>query len=128
MKKFLIALVIAVLVVAAYGIYQWNKPHRDVQNEDTDLVLSSDSLQMLYGQNQDSANKMFLDQAVVVMGEVQSVEGDSTTTVLLPGAACSMEVDKLSVNKGDKVKIKGICTGYDDLFQEVRIDRGVLIK
>lgn len=128
MKKFLIALVIAVLVVAAYGIYQWNKPHRDVQNEDTNLVLSSDSLQMLYGQSPDSANKMFLDQAVVVMGEVQSVEGDSTTTVLLPGAACSMEVDKLSVNKGDKVKIKGICTGYDDLFQEVRIDRGVLIK
>ncbi|KAB1063348.1 OB-fold protein [Salibacter halophilus] len=128
MKKILFALVIAVLVVAAYGIYQWNKPHRDVQGEETKLILSSDSLQMLYGQNPDSANKMFLDQAVVVKGEVQSIEGDSTTTVLLPGAACSMEVDKLSVKKGDKVKIKGICTGYDDLFQEVRIDRGVLIQ
>lgn len=128
MKKFLIALVIAVLVVAAYGIYQWNKPHRDVQGEETKLILSSDSLQMLYGQNPDSANKMFLDQAVVVKGEVQSIEGDSTTTVLLPGAACSMEGDNLSIQKGDKVKIKGICTGYDDLFQEVRIDRGVLIQ
>jgi hypothetical protein len=128
MKKFLITLVIAVLVVAAYGIYQWNKPHRDVENEDTKLVLTSDSLQAFYGQSPDSAKKMFLDQAVVVTGEVQSIEGDSTTTVLLPGAACSMESDQLKINKGDRVKIKGICTGYDDLFQEVRIDRGVLIK
>jgi hypothetical protein len=126
LKKLLIVAGITVVLGIAYSLYQWYKPHRDVKDE-TAIEVTAQALFDAYGKNEQEANTLYLDKAIVVKGEVASVKTnqEGKTVVVLKtsdpmfGVQCTMK-EAASLQPGQQVALKGICTGY--LMDVVLID------
>lgn len=128
MRKLLIVLVFILLGAILVYLYIFHKPHRDIVGEKASLEISANTLIEHYEQSTDSANAVYLDQVVLLEGEV--VEVDSASITMAPGVFCHLhsEADISSIKSGDVVKVKGRVVGFDDLFGEVRMDNCKLVK
>ena len=119
-------LVYAALVLAGaalfFAVYEYSRPASDRTMESSAVTLSAHELHsgFLGGDSLQSAE--WLNQIVEVTGEVQSAEG--TTVMLVPGVVCRFEEspDRSQCLEGSEVTLKGRVLGFDDLFNEVRMD------
>src|SRR5665213_1143308 len=112
----LIALALCAFVI---GYLVWNKPHSDVKDAE---AVETDAVSLYNSFTGDSAKAQsaFLDKVVKVSGVVQeaSVNQQQQQVILLktsvPGASvnCTMEQNGNKIKQGDRVVIKGICSGY----------------
>ena len=110
------------LCLAAYAFYLYNKPHTSVAAIAPAFTITAADLYAAYAQNEDSANKRFLNKVVLVKGNIDDVaRTDSTLTIILQsndiagGISCNVLTKKgaaEAVNKGAPITIKGRCTGY----------------
>jgi hypothetical protein len=118
-KLFVFALPMIVIVIAAVGWYQFNKPQRDVAELSAQPVMAA-SLFRDYSANETAANKMYLNKALEVSGKVLEVKQtpQAQQQVILDsgdpifGIACTLSQPAPDLKPGDEVTIKGICTGY----------------
>ncbi|MFM1772950.1 MAG: hypothetical protein RLZZ71_2092 [Bacteroidota bacterium] len=123
-KKIIIISVLAILAIGGgIGYYLWNKPKTNAAELIPDYILPADSLAAAFAKDEDAANKKYTQDSIKieVQGIVDSVytnEGNETLIILatsIPDYSvnCSfLPEDKVSANKGDKVVIKGFCSGY----------------
>ncbi len=126
-------IILAALSIPLIIYFIWNRPHRDIKNEETSIRITADSLFAAYSANEQSANKLYLDKAVEVKGKVAEVKTNSEnkTVIILQtadpmfGVNCTMEQAGTSVKSGDEVEIKGICTGF---LSDVVLNRCYLKK
>jgi uncharacterized membrane protein len=119
-KKILIlSVVIAIVMVSFvyYYIFIYSKNnHRNVANE-KGIVATAVQLLNDYTNNEDSANKKYLDKTIEVTGEVASVKQDSLISVTLKtnnvfsSVYCTLQGNQPKPDSGKIVTIKGICTG-----------------
>jgi len=113
-----------VFVAALAGtlIYLYNKPHRNVVTE-TGIPISATELYSKFTRNEMQANQVFLNKVLQVSGQVLEVKTNTTAgrvVVLntgdpLFGVACTLtrlETAARPVKPGERITIKGICTGY----------------
>lgn len=138
MKKWVkVVLVIGVIgILAAAGVvyYVYNKPHRDVTNE-KGVQLSAQTLYDAFRTNEDEANKLYLDKAVEMTGEVADVSTnqDGKTVVNfktndpLVVINCTFKENPGALQVGQTITFKGICTGYIP-DANVVINEGILVK
>lgn len=101
------------------GFLLWNKPHVNVKDAD---AVTTDAIALYNSFMSDSAkaNSTFLNKVLQVSGVVQevSVNQQQQQIILLqtsvPGASvnCTMEQNRNKIKPGDRVVIKGICSGY----------------
>lgn len=127
LRNLLVAGVLLGLIVGAWAIwYVFYKPHRDISTEKPAYELSSQALSDAF-KTDTASYKKFVDKALLVEGAVTEVEG---THVSLGNIICSFDsaqVSKISSLKtGDKVKIQGRLTTYNDLMEEIMIDNCVI--
>ena len=122
MKK--VVIVIAILIIGAIVAYQYvfNKPHRDVAGEEASIQIEATQLITEYTNSAMEAKDAYLDQVVLVSGVVE--ETDDSGIKLASGVYCKMlpEEDFANLESGQSVTIKGRVIGYDDLFEEVKLD------
>lgn len=138
MKKLLFILLplIVIGLAAAYLIY--NKPHMNIRKADVDETISAAALLEAYEKDEQAANDQFLAKVIVVEGIVREkrVTEDSPLQIILetgnPLSTISCTMDHLTehdglqaIQSGDKIKLKGICTG---MLMDVVLDRCVLIQ
>jgi hypothetical protein len=113
----------------------FNKPKRDISKTKPEYTVTADQLLTEFTKNEQSANKKYLSESggkvIQVSGIIAEIEqkGDTTLTISLKGLSdsqrinCSMENTGIpkakSLKAGDKVSIKGECTGYLDITNEV---------
>ena len=113
-----------VIIIAAVAVvyYLFNKPHRDVTQEDHRHEILATTLIADYHKSVEEANTKYLDHVILVGGEVTAI--DSVSITLAPGVFCHMHEDESTegVSLGDFVDLKGRVVGYDDLFDEIRMD------
>lgn len=122
MKKIRLIIILIVIFSIAGSAYAWffiwNKPKQDVKDAKA-IPVQATAIFTEYNTNEKTANSKYIDKIVEVTGEVSNVSKNSEgkTVVLLKtddlmfGVNCTMEEDA-NINTGDKVSIKGICTGY----------------
>jgi len=118
MKKLLYILLVLVLIGVVTGLYMWNKPHTKVENA-KGVAISADSLTSVFSANEAAANTQYLNKALVVSGVVAEVDKNQDGGIMVvlgtsdPMAAvqCTMREKGVVVNKGQKVTIKGFCSG-----------------
>jgi len=124
MKRIGLAVLAVLLIASVVALYMWNKPHRDVANEEAAFTMASADLADAFAANRSLADSMYLEQAILVSGVISSIEGDSVPTIILPGVVCTMQASEKNTipEVGTSVKIKGRCVAYDDLFGEVKLD------
>ena len=128
MKKLIWILVIAGIVGVAGYLYVFYKPHRDIVGGEAQLHASADQLIKAYEQDLKIARDTYNDKIVEVEGVVSKV-GDYSVT-LNELIYCSLDSSQSvnDVKEGAMLKVKGRILSYDDLFGEIKMDNGVILK
>jgi len=113
----------AAAVALAVGMYQWNKPHRDVAAEEATATYTAEALYDAFAATGSGANPL-LNRVVVVTGTVTAADSGSVT---LEGGVTG--APGLSVEVGAQVAIKGRVVSFDDMINnEVRLDNCTLAE
>ena len=117
--------------IAFFGtvFFTYNKPHKDFSGAQADITLEAAELYEHYQNNLSDANLKFLDKVLLVNGPV--TELNSNLVIIGGNIVCSLDssyVLDTGIKLDDKIFVKGRCIGYDDLFEEVRIDHCFIMQ
>ncbi len=122
MKK-LIGLIVVVLAFAFLGyLYVFHKPHRDAANEEASITLAAGSLVSQFNQDRNLADSLYLDQVVAIKGKLSEIDGDALKLEEGIYAKLDSNASLPAMNAGDSIYLKGRVIGFDELFEEVRLD------
>ena len=131
MKRKKTALIIAIVFIAvSAGIYFYYgylfKEARNIESEAPDFSITAVKLLEEYNSNPKKADSLYLNKTIEITGKVTK-ETDSVIT-LENTVFCllTQKINKQLINT--KVTVKGKCIGYDELFQEVKLDQCSLIN
>jgi len=123
---------IAVIIVALYIYYMYNKPHIDVQHQEADFEIEADIILNDFISDAAEAALKYNGKIIIVEGILNSeitMESESRSILIASGEAIiNCELDSTQVPelqgyiKGDPISIKGIFVGYDDLLEELQLN------
>ncbi len=118
----------SVMLIAIVGFssvyYVFNGGARDLASEETAFSVTSQSILAEFAQN--PQNKKYLDKAVAISGTVTAV---SPTEVTLDGSIiCGLSVADSTIQKHQKIIVKGRVVGFDDLMGELKLDQSCCIN
>jgi translation elongation factor EF-Ts len=145
LKLAIIFAAIAVVIGLSVAIYLFNKPHMNVAAEKPAYTLSAAELYKEFATNETLANQKYLSdkngKIIQVSGLVADIiaQGDTAVSISIKDSTmavgdilCSVgksEVPKAGKFKvGDKIVLKGECTGYMDLTNEVSLSKCIVIE
>lgn len=123
MKKYLKYILFLAIVGGALGFYMYNKPHQNMLKAVADMQLSATQLFTDFENDETQANTKYLDKIVEISGVVKEVSKDENgmTSLTLEsgsdmfGVICQMDNltkhQRTDFKEGEKIRIKGICTG-----------------
>lgn len=122
--RLIYGLLAAVLAFSAFVYFYVYKQHRDISLEQPAYEISAKNLVAEFLSNNTSASSKYVDQTISIYGNITSLDLTSNTiivdekivVVLLEG-----QIQKLSV--GENQIIKGRLVGFDDLFEEIKMDQ-----
>ncbi|MCG2419295.1 hypothetical protein K8089_09695 [Aequorivita sp. F47161] len=117
---------IVLLLLAVVGYFGYNyvyQDHRNIKTETSQLEITAPYLLERFKTN--DAEEL-LNKTITVTGEISNIEGDAIT--LEESVYASFDTMNTEVSVKDKVKIKGRCIGYDELFEIVKLDQSTVIK
>lgn len=131
MKRKKIAFAIAaLLIIVSAGIYFYYgflfKEARNIQSEMPDYTISATKLLEDYNADPKKADQLYLNKTIEITGIVTK-ETDSVL-ILENTVFCLFSQKVKSALINNKVTVKGKCIGYDELFQEVKIDQCTINK
>ena len=113
----------AVIISLTVTLYYYNKPHVDVKKSDAAYKLTAQHLIKEYQENETNTNEKYSEKVIQIEGdvyEVTTLKGNSVVTLNDPNSEssiiCHMQAAHnkaaLALKKGQKITIKGFCTGY----------------
>ena len=115
-------LLIILLAIAVYFV--WNKPHKDYSTMRTDITISSLNFINEFKANSTLATEKYLNQIIFVSGN--TTDKLTKSVVLDNGIVCTLDSSSLKalrlIQINNEVSIKGRFVGFDDLFEEIRLD------
>ncbi len=125
-KRILLALLLIVAGAATVGFYLYNKKHFSVQSSTPVAAITAALLHETFVKDSVLAKNKFIgDEAnqkvIQVDGDVAAIKEDQqgNTIVLLKTGTdgafinCTLEGKSENINAGNKIVLKGICTGYN---------------
>ena len=131
-----IIIAIALIAAIAFGVYYYvfvySSQHRRQVQSETGIVITSDSLVAKYQADENLANSLYLNKAVVVTGNLLSIdknqEGKTTLVIGRSDSFSNVSVTMISTapitqKVGESITIKGLCTGA---LSDVVITDGVV--
>lgn len=137
-------ILIGFVVGMSIAIYMFNKPKRNIAKTKPEYIVSADQLLTEYSKNEQAANAKYLSESggkvIQVSGIIAEIDqqGDTALNISLKGQSdskrinCSMEKTNIpgatSLKAGEKVAIKGECTGYLDITNEVSMVKCIYEK
>jgi hypothetical protein len=136
---------VGLLMAAIVVIYMFNKPHMDVASVKAEFSLSAAQLYNDFKTDEKSANKKYLSEAkgkvIQVSGIVSEINKSEHGGLTLSikeqsmtegGISCSIDstnIEKANkIKVGDKIVLKGQCTGYIELTSEVDLNKCIIIE
>lgn len=138
MKKKIILAALLAAVIGAIGVWYFifYKPthfKRDVADEQA-ISITAVQIVQDFTANEDSANKVYLNKAIAITGEVieakKNQDGKPTVTLKsndsFSNIYCTLKDDAGQIQGGTTITVKGICTGF--LSDVVIIDAIILKK
>lgn len=112
-KKILLGIVLLIIFAGVAGYMMWNKPHKEVADI-SGVEVSTAELTSAYEADETAANQKYLDKAIQVTGTVTGIEQNQdgyTLVILDEDVQCTMKDKNISVATGDKLTVKGFCSG-----------------
>ena len=129
--KIVVTLVLLVTIAGIYASLQYNKPHQNIESSDSHLTTTATALITDFENNMPTISKELLGNVLSISGRITAIEkSDQSTIVILDkGVKCELQkgiYSQLAV--GQEINIKGIYSGFDELFNEITLARCVLIN
>ena len=117
-----VALVLlSAIVVLYFYVYQ---SHRDIDAEKAAFETSVSELSQRFLNNPDSSTVTYADQTISRYGNVTALDLKQNTITLDNKLIATTSKDQMnSAKMGELVKLKGRFIGYDELFNELRMDQ-----
>lgn len=145
LKFVLFCAAIAVIIGLSVAIYMFFKPQRNIADEKPVYTITAGELYKEFSTNEIVANQKYLSdkngKVIQISGLVSEViaQADTAvsitikdTTMPIGDILCSVGKNDLAkatkFKKGDKIVLKGECTGYVDLTNEVSLSKCVIVK
>ena len=120
-KKYLPPIFIVLLMIV-YAV--WNKPHKNYSNTKPNITIDSSNFINEFKTNSTLATEKYLNQIILVKGNV--TDRLTKSVVLNNGIVCTLDSSSLKalglIQINNEVSIKGRFVGFDDLFEEIRLD------
>lgn len=128
-NKIVLWLVILLILLSAgsyvyYGVLF--KTSRNIESEEPAFSISAATLIEDYSGNQKKADAKYLNKTIEINGIVSTVT--DSTLVLQNTVFCILNEPQKNNPINKNVVIKGKCIGYDELFEEVKLDLCIIIK
>lgn len=121
-------LLLFVLVVGVLGAYFYlYANHRDISKETPHYEFTASNLIKAFEIDVNAANALYLNQAVLVQGQITEIEPYALTVDHNVYVSFEDKMDAV-IRPGNVVAIKGRCIGYDELFGLVKIDQAVILE
>ncbi|MCK5440520.1 MAG: hypothetical protein KAJ23_01390 [Maribacter sp.] len=124
-KKFKIILgfLLVAIVSLLISIYYYNKPDVNVVKTNAAFVLTAKNLIEEYSADETSTNKKYTEKVIQVNGmvhEITTLKGNSIITIgnadqessIICHMLSNQSQKALQLVKGQKISVKGVCTGY----------------
>lgn len=137
MKKKIILAGLIAAVIGGIGVWYFvfYKPthfKRDVADEQA-ISVTAVKIVADFLANEDSANKVYLNKAIAITGEVieakKNQDGKPTVTLKsndsFSNIYCTLKDDARQIQGGTTITVKGICTGY---LSDVVIIDAIIVK
>lgn len=136
-KKYRWLILLAMLGVFAYAYREYTRKPADLNSVRSEANVEATALVQIYERDEQQANKLYLGKAIDVTGVVSELNNqkDTSVNVMLGGkddmhrVSCLLNINQVERSKhvktGDKISVRGICTGY---LLDVELNRCVIIK
>ena len=133
MKKGKIILLVALVAIVCsigYGFYLYNKPAKKISEENPELVISAKELINDFSNNAEKLTVEYVGKVIEVKGEISMIESgnESKIVILENGIKCEFNNLDLNLNKGQEITVKGLFTGYDDMFNELSLAKCHIVQ
>ncbi|WP_202703645.1 hypothetical protein [Flavobacterium sp. UGB4466] len=115
----------ASLVLISTGLYFYYgflfKEARNIESEIPEFSITTVKLLDDYNSNTEKADSLYLNKTIEITGKVTK-ETDSAV-ILENNIFCLLTQKTKDKLLNSKVTVKGKCIGFDELFQEVKLDQ-----
>lgn len=126
MKKKILLIVLILAILGGYFGYQYvMAPPKNISNSKADFKSISLDLASEFEKSEATATTKYTEKVIEVKGIVTAVENNNIT--LDNKVNCGFE-SNVNLKKGDQVKVKGLFIGFDEMFEEVKLDKCSLVK
>lgn len=131
MKRKRIGFVIAaLLLMVSAGIYFYYgflfKEARNIESENPDFSIAATKLLTDYNSNPEKADALYLNKTIEITGRITK---ETDSVIILENTVFCLLTKKINDKLiNNKATVKGKCIGYDELFQEVKLDQCTIIK
>jgi len=130
MKKSIVFVIVALLLMISTGIYLYYgvvfKEARNIASEMPDSKIAASILLKDYDSNPKKADLVYLNKTIEITGIVTK---KTDSVIVLENTVFCLFTKKIKdMPKNSIVTVKGKCIGYDDLFQEVKLDQCTISK
>ena len=131
-KNLLVFLLMIVLIGVGYGVYVWNKPRPQVEDQ-KGIEITANALFDSFTNNETKATATYVDKAMQVTGIVEEAKKNQAgeTVIILQtsdpvfGINCTFKQDPGVIEKGSTITFKGFCKSFNS---DVYITEGILVK
>ncbi len=122
MRKLIIGSLLLLLVLAGVMLYMNYDFRAGIAKEEPDYVIDARTLFAEYDADEDAANQKYLGKTIEVSGDINHIDktNDPVTISLEAGGVMgnlvcelskTVEVDVTGIEEGEKITIKGSCSG-----------------
>lgn len=118
-KKIIYSVLIIGIIGASIGYYMYTKPLPGTESLKTNFSISSIDLLSEFEDDEEKANQKYLDKVIEVKGKVTktNINNGITNVYLateneLSNIIFQLEKHDPTIQKGQEITLKGICTGY----------------
>lgn len=124
LKKIIVSVVVLGLLGGVFAYMQFNKEHRDINAEEATEIVTAIDLFQSYVDDEAGANVKYLDKVVEISGVILEVSTETGSEFIVLQSSddffgVNVYFDDVAQLKGlevgASVKIKGHCTGGDDM-------------
>jgi hypothetical protein len=121
--KLFFGFVLMLTVGLVLFLYYYNKPHVNVHDSDVAFSVTAEHLIDEYQNDEYGTTQKYAEYIIEVIGEVHEITTSNGSTVVTikptnseSSIICNMQVAEnlnvMQLQKGDEVRIKGVCSGY----------------
>ena len=122
-KKIIIGILILGILGAYVAFKIYNKPHVNVVKTSADIIISANKIIEDFSTDETSANTIYLDKIIEVKGVISEVKIEKEKGIItlktnddFGSVLCYLSEESTreirTLNEGETITVKGICTGY----------------